>query len=1221
MQIAPTSLIAVQNLRWNVDELIDFMESCLPRNQRDLKLHGLRISDVLANAGRWLDRAKEPAGMVTLESIAAGVAVPALDEILSQSNRSLRRSRQLVPLESLRAQDARCLMWLARRSGNNLNEKLTKDHRLLGVVRELSFDVLENRVAHQTAQMLQKLLVSEAMKWKKTLARKTRSTCSRMIELAESTGIRNLAYAPRPNNALLRDRKYRRIWLAYRWMLACDEFRDLVGGNLCRSTAEALLLVVASQASEFGFELADGVILTSSRPSARCTWIKDQEMHWVRFSPNTMGLLDVRLVEVDGHFQTTLRWRTYRNDEGQVSPGQARQMTLRPAIREGRLEVSISCDTMEISAPLSNGEHDLHKLADLLREKLDHWNGSETLPHTCLSGSRPAAHKVLRFTGNKLITGNRSLDCYCGVLSTNSEHGVDSVNLHGSGARIRKVLGLKGTTGHGRITPGILSRALSRSGGVGAAFADLVQAADGDDTERPLEAIAVPAALPFGFEASIRAALRPSAGDCWLVPQPVASAISATWGKQLIPLPALDDFVCSIDLDGERVDASLLRWTEIPSPTGQGKSPGWLHFREIREPSQLGPRAINLLHRVLFRGITSADIPKAHFRKACTQALHQVGLEQLWQLLLNPDTSVEAWILTDSDRPAHLKVSHVVAQTVTREWLTHSVIPWLDRRIEFWRSKGKVVHTVILNGSMFGVTELRREIDQWIATKNVGHSAILDGDQVSSGLEVFLERQMADLSTWSEHLPVLEILGYNLRNQTEWLRMFDEDASVSPGSTILQGPTHPFVTDKRIFSIPMRCDGERGRQDPNVRIPDGCPLPLAVEVRARYDIGRAGLILAVRSKETGMMPEVEMEWGEAVPIPDEPQKLQVYDSPINQLEIEGLNQKLRNSMEQFLEGNGRQNDLRTAIDTIARKLGASVRCAGSGAWSRVNQKEILMLAGRLLWLHRMGSADYHSVLFSAPRPRREFTSGNAMTRQKTCLESTALQVSITSALGKMRAAAPYGFIDWCLRAVAGEPDQSLRHECIRCLGRTFGPEANPTRERVLAAYDRFFFEVQSHAAKYPEDRSIWYWSLHAALSYSATSVQAFGLERIIAVLESLRFDLEQLAAKPESADPALLRNLLAAMLAARHGTRLECGMAKLGPKSPCAARLVESLNKASDQFFAVWDEKRMASVTILGFLDNGGGVTSFRSATPISQVGEIWDGKVKALLRQMTESD
>jgi hypothetical protein len=174
---------------------------------------------------------------------------------------------------------------------------------------------------------------------------------------------------------------------------------------------------------------------------------------------------------------------------------------------------------------------------------------------------------------------------------------------------------------------------------------------------------------------------------------------------------------------------------------------------------------------------------------------------------------------------------------------------------------------------------------------------------------------------------------------------------------------------------------------------------------------------------------------------------------------------------------------------------------------------------------------------------------------------------------------------------------------------------------VLAAYNQFFLKGQPDVAKYPEDRSIWYWSLHAALSYSAVSVQEFGLERIIAILESLRFDLEQLATKPESADPALLRNLLAAMLAARHGTRLEYGMDKLGPKSPCAARLVESLNTASDQFSAVWDDRRMASITILGFLDDGGGETSFRSATPISQVGEIWEGKVKALLRQMTESD
>lgn len=1221
MQIDPTSVAAVPNLRWNVDELIDFMESCLLRNPRDLKLHGLKTSDVLTKTDKWLDKANKPSGMMTLESIAAGVAVPALDELVSQANRRLRRSRQLVPLESLRAQDARCLMWLARRPGNNLNEKLTKDRRLMGVVRELSFDVLENRVAHQTAQMLHKLLGSEEMKWDRALTRKTRSSCRRMIELAAASGIRGLAYAPAPNNALLKDRKYRRIWLAYRWLLARDEFRQLVGDNLCRSTAEALVLLAASQAGKLGFEVADGAMHTNSRPSARCSWIKDQNMHWVRFGTNVMELLDVSLEEVDGQSQSSMCWRTYRSEDDKVSELQVRQMILVPAIRNGRLEVFISGDNVEALAPLANGELDLHNLADLLSERLSLWNGSKTVPHRSSIGSQQSTRKVLRFTGDQLRTGNQSLGCYCGALSTESQYGMDSVNLHGSGLRIRKVLGLKGTIGHGRITPGLLSRALSRPGGVGAAFAELVQAAEGEDNERTLEAIAVPAALPFGFEVSIRAALRPSAGDSWLVPQPVASAISAIWGTQPIPLPQLDDFVCSVDLDGERVDASLLRWTEIPSPTRQEKSPGWLHFREIREPSQLGPRAINLLHKVLLSSITSADLPNAHIRKACTQALHQVGLEQLWQLLLDPDTNVEAWLLTDTNHPAHLHIKHDVALKETKDWLTRSVIPWLDQRIGFWGSKEKTVHTIVLNGVMFGVTELRQSLEEWITTRSLSHYSILDGDQVSNGLEIFLERQSSDQTTWSEHLPVLEILGFNTRNQTEWLRMFDEDASVSPGSKVLRGPTHTFVTDKRIFSVPMRCDGERGRQDPSVRIPDACPLPLAVEVQAHYDLGRAGLTLAVRSKEAGVMTEVAMEWGSTGPTPEEAQQLQVYESPIDQSEIEGMNQRLRNAMEQFLEGNGRQNELRTAIDSVARKLGASLRHAESIAWSRVGQDEILKLAGRLCWLHRTGSADYHSVLFSAPRPRREFTAGTANTRQRICLESTALQVSITSALGKMRAAAPYGLVDWCLQAAAEEQDQSLRHECIRCLGRTFGPEDNPTRGRVLDAYDRFFFEVQSNALKHPEDRSIWYWSLHAALSYSAASVQKFGLERIIAILESLRYDIEQLAAKPESADPALLRNLLAAMLAARHGTRLEHGMEQLGPKSPCATRLAESLNTASHQFSAAWDEKRMASITILGFLDDGTGESSFRSSTPISQVGEIWEGKVKALLRQMTESD
>lgn len=1221
MQIEATSAAAVENPRWVVDELIDFMESCLPRNPRDLKLHGHRVSDSLSNAAKWLDKDPSESAKVSLESIAASVAVPALNQILTQTNRRLRRTRQLVPLESLRAQDARCLMWLARRPGNNLNEKLTKDRRLMGVVRELSFDVLENRVAHQTALMLNRLLGTECPSWDKAVLRKARATCAEFIDLANSNNIRTLAHAPRPNNALLRDRNYRRIWLAYRWLLARDEFRESVGNHLCRSTAEALALVVAAQPGSLGFELADAAVPCMSRPSPQSAWLKDYDMRWIRFGEKSMDLVDVSLDWTGGLPQVFVRWRGYQASRQEILARHVKEMILKPEIRNGCMEVTISGDLEATSLTLAEGRQDLRQIAHALRSSLSAWNGVANVTRDPLSEVNPPENRILRFAGNHLRAGDREIDCFCGNFLEEAGGETDSVILTGSGARNRRILGMGGVHGLGWITPGRLSRALSRPGTTGDAFAALMNAADSYGEDHPIEAIGVPAALPFGFESSIRGALPPNARDCWLVPQPVASAIAAVWGEESAVRPELGEFACSVDFDGERADACLLRWSKIPTPQGGGKSPGWLHFREIRDANELGPRSINLVFKVLRRAILAAGVPIGELRGASTQALHQVRLWQLWDLLKDPHACLNVWVRIDTDEPLLIEVSPDDVRVEIREWLSSSVIPWLEHRFEYWNSREKRVRTMMLSGSIFGVTELRQFFEEWAIGTGNTQAVFSDGDQVQNGLGVFLKRQSADKVTWSEHLPVLEILGYNTQNQAQWLRMFDEDASISPGGRILQGQLHAFSTDQRAFSVPMRCDGERGRQDPCVLIPDACPVPMNVDVQAQYDVGRAGLKLIVRSKEAGVMPEVTMEWGMTVPIPDEPQQIQVYDDPLEVSEILMINRSLRIAMEFFLDRNGGQNQLKSAIDGVARSLGGSLRSAEPSAWRNVSRDEIVGLVGRLSWLHKTGVSDYHSVLFAAPKWRLEFTSGTARRRRTICLGSPPLQVSITGAIGKMRSAAPYGFVDWCAEGAIGEQDQPLRHECIRCVGRAFGPDGNPSRDRILAVYDRIFLKGESQKTVPPEDRSIWYWSLHAALSHSAGSAGGFGLERIVAILDALRFDLECLSAKPDSVDPALLRNLLAAMLAARHGTRLEGGMGELGPESTRATNLVTTLNVASTAFGEAWDQRKLGSITILGFLDDSKGVTAFRSTNPFAQVGEIWEGKVKALLRQVAETE
>jgi hypothetical protein len=1218
MNVEPTSESVVENMRWVVDELIDFMESCLVRNERDLKLHGLRTSDTLAKALTWMHNTDKAAGRVSLESIAARVAEPALNEILAQPNRRLRRTRQLVPMESLRAQDARCLMWLARRPGNNLNEKLTKDRRLLGVVRELSFDVLENRVAHETARLLSRLLSAESAAWNHAAALKTRSTTSDFIRMAESKGIRSLSHSPRPNNSLLRDRKYRRIWLAYRWLLARDEFRESVGNRVCRCMAEALTLMVAALPQSMGFEMADAAVPCMARPSAERIWVRDFSIRWIRFGTKSMDHLDVRLVENGGVPQVVFCLKHFKSISPERVDGDIKEIVLKPTIQDGKVTLTIHGAGDAVHVLLSEGAEDLRHLANILQERLPDWLQPVSGTIRPAPMSEAAGNRVLRFAADGIESGNRRVDCFCGSLEANTDE--DSVTLIGAGARNRRILGLGGVWGSGWITPGRLSRSLSRSGGTGVAFRDLMALATRKEAGTTIRAIAVPAGLPFGFESAIDSAIRSNGNECWMIPQPVAAAIAAAWGDEPVLQPKPSEFICAIDLAGERVDASLLRWIDILGPSGS-KSPGWLHFREIRDAERLGPRSINLVYKVLKKSLANAGIPRRKLRVACLQALHQVHFDQLSNLLADTQSSIDVWVFNDTDQPRCCVIRADDVRSETTEWLENSVFPWLKQRLDFWTAKQRKVHTLLLNGPIFIVPIIRDIVIRWAVNNVTEKPVFMERDHVSNGLHVFIKRHLADEVTWSEHLPVLEILGRNTENQPQWLRLFDEDASVRVGGKILMGEAFSFSADHRVFSVPMRCDKERGMQDPCIRLPDSSPIPLALNVQAHYDVGRAGLVMKVQSKEGGLLPEIVMEWGAAVAAPSGPQELQVYDDPLDASVIEILNQRLKNAMGAFFIQNANQNDMRSAIDGVARLLGGSLRSSESGAWRNVKPESVVELAGRLSWMHQSGLKDYHSPLLSARKWNCEYVSGFARTRKATCLDSILLQTSLTRALGKMKTAAPQGFIQWSAEHAKQGKEQAIRHESIRTLGRTFGPADSPTAQDVLKVYDRALLGPDALARHRPEDRSVWYWSFHAALSHSEASVARFGLERIKATLNEFFYDLGELAKTPDSIDPALLRNLLAAILAARHGTRLDGGMESLGPESGYSKNLVKRLENADLAISSTWDRRKLETVTILGFLDDTNGATAFRSTSPVGQVAEIWAGKVKTLLRQVIDSD
>jgi hypothetical protein len=1213
--MAPSHPSAKASKHRLVDELIDFLESSLPRNRQDLKLHGLKLSDTLSHASRWLACPPETGCQTTVESIGGEIAAPALRAILERPNLRLRRMRQMVTLESLKAQDVRCLMWLARRPGNELNEKLTKDRRLLGVVRELSLNVMENRVAHQTALLLNRLLAPRAGGSTPDSIHRVQRVANRFLEFAKENHIPLLAYTPRPNNALLRDRNYRRVWLSYRWLLSRDDFRETVTASLERALCETTFLLIATLLNEFGWEIADAPVACVPRPEKDLCWLNNQQICGFWRAPGVLRLADLTLGFADDNPAIGLRLQNTFVDIGGAMQNETieRQIVVRSA--ELHFEIEISSETERRVFQFNERGRDLRIFGSWLREQLAalqcevssqaEVSQTEKLPATA------------RFTTDCLLWGPRAINAFSGSFPHADGVASETVALCGRGVRNRYILGVSTLRGKGELTPGRITRHLCKPDSGGTKLRDLFDRVRGTNN-MAITAMAVPAGLPFGFESHLHQACGSHAEGTWLLPQTVAALIQARWGAQQKVDPEPNDFVLAIDLGGERVDLSLARWTIIQGPKGQ-RDLGWLHYREVREPHHHGPRLIDLLFRLVRRSISDSSLNERDLRRFALQGLYQISLEGILDVLSGKESSLEFWIGTNTTSPKLCQIQFALIEKTLQQWMQSSVFPWIEARLEGFARHDHKLSSVVFNGDLANVRIVRTAIEIWVQSRKFGAPVILEEDGALEGLRVFLRRGAAGETTWGEHLPVLELLTRNARGAPEWQRVFDEEASISPGESALRGPIFSFVSDRRNLALPMRCDGTRGASDPVIELPDACPLPVSLHVEARYDVGRAGLVMKVRSEEPGLLPELEMHWGTPTPLPPTPQELLVSDRPLERSAINDTTEELKHAMRSFFEELGSQNQLRSEIERIGRHL--ALNCAGSDAsiWHAIDKVTTNELAGLLCWMHQGGIRDLRSSVVTEPiRWHSEFISGIAKKQLKEIKRSQRFQIALVASLGKMRAAAPSAFVDWLLETGMRSEDPEMRTESIRSLGRVLTVDAPQSATRIIEALEKgmtFSPGVDSPLGL----RSSWHWSLHAALNASTRAVEAFGLQRCHGFLEILLSELQQFQRDPSRINPASMRDLLAALLSLRHGTRLEGGMKELGPDSKRAALLIQHLEACADLAADTWPEQDIQRITITGLLERTSGASVFRTTNPIRQVAEIWSGKVKALLRQVSD--
>ncbi len=194
--------------------------------------------------------------------------LPSLREVLERPRQRIQRAHVVQPIHRVREMDAKCLDWLGRQPGRSVREKLAGKTGALGVQREFSPETEENRLVAKVIRILEPLLevrIAEIDRGDfdfrdEALERRLRECshlCHRAIRQSVFGEIDSRAPV-RPNNVLLGDRRYSRIWRAWRWLRLLEpQHQTLLERSSERFLTASFWCVVAAVGGSAGVSLSD----------------------------------------------------------------------------------------------------------------------------------------------------------------------------------------------------------------------------------------------------------------------------------------------------------------------------------------------------------------------------------------------------------------------------------------------------------------------------------------------------------------------------------------------------------------------------------------------------------------------------------------------------------------------------------------------------------------------------------------------------------------------------------------------------------------------------------------------------------------------------------------------------------------------------------------------------------------------------------------------------
>ncbi|KGA27991.1 DUF2357 domain-containing protein [Pectobacterium odoriferum] len=145
--------------------------------------------------------------------------------IMEHTRDKILREHAMLPIHAAREIDSNSVQWLSRQPGRTLREKLSGKPYMKAVRRRSSVDTAENRLLRAFLFRLEQILIER----QNVLSAATEKTCEellvsiqRWLRTEDASEIGAWSNLP-PNNTLLQDKRYRKVWDGWIWLQAIDE--------------------------------------------------------------------------------------------------------------------------------------------------------------------------------------------------------------------------------------------------------------------------------------------------------------------------------------------------------------------------------------------------------------------------------------------------------------------------------------------------------------------------------------------------------------------------------------------------------------------------------------------------------------------------------------------------------------------------------------------------------------------------------------------------------------------------------------------------------------------------------------------------------------------------------------------------------------------------------------------------------------------------------------